>query len=143
MNMREITESYSVSPQIDPADMADIAAAGVTLIIDNRPDAEIPPSHHGLVMAEAAKAAGIEFVHLPITHDTMTPDVIATQQAKIAGAEGKVVAYCASGTRSTVIWALGQAGTGDASVDQIIGAAARGGYDLAGLRPRLEALAKR
>ena len=79
--------------------------------------------------------------HLPVTHDTMTPEIIAKQKAEIEGAKGKVLAYCASGTRSTVMWALGQAGSGDASVDEIVSAAARGGYDLAGLRPRLEALA--
>jgi uncharacterized protein (TIGR01244 family) len=49
------------------------------------------------------------------------------------------VAYCASGTRSTVVWAYGVAA--DMSADDILAHAARGGYQLQGLRPDLDARA--
>ncbi|PJE31378.1 TIGR01244 family protein [Pseudooceanicola antarcticus] len=140
MDIRQITASYSVTPQIDPADMAAIRDAGFTRIICNRPDAEIPPHLHAAEMAKAASAAGLEFEVLPLTHDTMTPENIARQMSLI-DASGPVLAYCASGTRCSVIWSLGKATEGELSVDEILSTTARAGYDLSGLRPRLEQIA--
>ncbi len=133
--MRQVTDGYFVSPQISIEDLPSIAAAGVTTIINNRPDAEIPPSHQTAAMDAAAKAAGLEIVHLPITHQTMTPDNIERHNAVVADAEGSVLAYCASGTRSTIIWALGQAGK--SSPDEILAACRAAGYDLEGIRSAL------
>ncbi|NRB05763.1 MAG: TIGR01244 family phosphatase [Rhodobacteraceae bacterium] len=121
--------------QISVEDLPAIKAAGVTRLINNRPDGEVPPSHCGASIEAAAKDHGIEIVHLPITHTTMTPENVSKQMELVAEAEGTVLAYCASGTRCTVIWALGQ--VGQMSADEIIEAAAQGGYDLSGLRPNL------
>ena len=133
--MRKITDTYFVSPQINPEDLPALKEAGITMIINNRPDMEIPPSHQGAAMEEAAKACGLPIAHLPITHDSMTPEAIAQQRALMAEADGPVLAYCASGTRCTVIWALGEAGARPA--DDIISTAAEAGYDLSPLRGRL------
>ena len=86
MDIRTLTPHYSVSPQIDPADLPAIAEAGFALVICNRPDAEIPPSHHANVMAEAAQAAGLDFEVLEITHQSMTPQNIARQRDMVAAA---------------------------------------------------------
>lgn len=138
MNIRRLTEKYSVSPQIAPEDMAAIREAGFAKIICNRPDAEIPPDLQASAMAEAAAAAGIPFEVLPLTHQTMTPGNVARQMSMVNEADGPVLAYCASGTRCSVVWALGQAGT--MPVDDILATTTRAGYDLSGLRPTLESL---
>ena len=137
MDIRQITPHFFAAPQISPEDIPDIAAAGITRIICNRPDVEIPPGHDADVLANAAKAANIEFFVRPLTHQTMTPDVIEENWRMIDEADGPVLSYCASGTRSTIAWALGAARNMPA--DEIIAAAASGGYDLAGFRPVLEA----
>ena len=136
MELRKITDTYSVSPQIDMADLPLIAQAGFKRVICNRPDAEIPPSHHAEAMAAAAREAGLDFQILPLTHQTMTPENVALQRSFIDDADGPVLAYCASGTRSTICWALGQAG--EMPADQILGQAAEAGYNLEQLRPALE-----
>lgn len=138
MDIRQITETYWVAPQLDPSDMAAAAEAGIDVIIGNRPDAEIPPSHHANAMKAAAEAAGLDFVHLPITHQTMTAEVVSAQADALSGR--RALAYCASGTRSTVIWAMGAATQGTLSVDEIVTAAAQGGYDLSNMRPLLDSL---
>lgn len=120
--------------------MGAIKAAGFTRIICNRPDSENPPPMQAEAMAQAAEAEGLEFVVLPLTHDTMTPDNIDKQMDAVESAEGPVLAYCASGTRCSVIWSLGQASAGG-NVDEILGTVAKAGYDLSGLRPRLEQIA--
>jgi uncharacterized protein (TIGR01244 family) len=141
MDMRKLTPRYTVSPQISPEDAAAIRAAGISRVICNRPDAEVPPSHQADAIGAALAAEGIDFKVLPLTHQTMTPENVAHQANLVEGAGGPVLAYCASGTRCTVIWALGQVGA--QPVDDILSTAARAGYDLAGLRPTLEALASR
>ncbi len=137
MDIREVTPTYAVSPQIDPMDCAAIAQAGYVAIVCNRPDAENPPSYHADAVQAAAQAAGLKFDYLPLTHQTLTPENIAKHAALLDTAGGPVLAYCASGTRSTIVWALGQAG--QAPADDIIAAGAKAGYDLAGLRGALGA----
>ena len=140
MDIRQLTPRYFVAPQISPQDIPDIVAAGITRVICNRPDIEVPPSHQAAALEAASQAAGLEFVVLPLTHQTMTPDVIAQNRALAEECEGAVLAYCASGTRSTIAWAL--AAAKDMSVDEIIVSAGKAGYDLTNLRPTLEAASR-
>ena len=139
MDIRQITDRYSVSPQIDPSDASAIKEAGITTVICNRPDAEVPPSHQSDALRAAIEAEGLRFEVLPITHQTMTPDRVAQQSAIVEASEGPVLAYCASGTRCSILWALGQAG--QQSADDILQAVGRAGYDLSALRPTLDAAA--
>ncbi|AKS45748.1 TIGR01244 family protein [Octadecabacter temperatus] len=139
MDIRQLTPDYAVSPQIDPQDLPAIAALGFTTIINNRPCSEIPPSHQVDAMQAAATAAGIELVVLPVTHATLSVDLAAQQQDACSQAKGPVLAYCASGTRSTIVWALSQAGKRD--TDEIMQTAAQNGYDLSMMRGQLNALA--
>lgn len=140
MDIREITPAYSVTEQIQPGDVPAIAAAGFSAVICNRPDGEVPPPLQAAALRSAVEAAGLAFHELPLTHQTMTPENTARQFEMVAAADGKVLAYCASGTRCTVIWALSQAGT--QPVDDILSTAAGAGYALDGLRPTLEAMAR-
>ena len=139
--MRQITDQYHVSPQIAPEDVPELKAAGITTVICNRPDMENPVELQAAALRAAVEAAGLRFEELPLTHQTMTPDNVARQAGIVAASEGPVLAYCASGTRCSVVWALGQAQTGALPTDEILAATARAGYDLAGLRPTLDAIA--
>lgn len=138
--MRQITETYFVSPQIEVEDLPTIAAAGIKTVICNRPDEEVPPSHQAAALEAAVEAAGLKFVLMPVTHTTMTSDLVAAQRAAIADNESPVLAYCASGTRSSIVWALGA--VDEMSVDDILAATQAAGYDLGGMRPTLEAMAR-
>lgn len=138
MDIRRITPDYAVSPQIAPDDLPEIAAQGFRTVVCNRPDEEIPLELSSEVVRVAAEAAGLRFVDNPVTHPTMTPERIAAQA--LALEHGPVLAYCASGTRSSVLWSLVQAGRMPA--DEILAATARAGYDLSALRPRLEGFAQ-
>ena len=138
MDIRRVTDDYAVSPMIDPTDMQDIKAAGFTTILCNRPDTEVPPSHQAAAMRIAAEAAGLVFVDNPVTHAGLNMEMVQLQKDTIRDSAGPVLAYCASGTRSSIVWSLGQAR--EMPVEAIINATARAGYDLGGLRPRLEAL---
>ncbi len=136
MDIRALTPTYAVSPQIDLSDLPAIKAAGYSTIIDNRPDGEIPPHLHSAAMKTAAEALGLTFVANPVIGGAMTPENVAAQRAAIEAATGPVFAYCASGNRSSVVWALAHAG--DMPADDLIGIPARFGYQLEHLRPQLQ-----
>ena len=140
MDIRALTPTYAVSPQIEPSDLPAIKAAGYTTIIDNRPDGEIPPHLHTPEMQRAAEALGLTFVANPVIGGAMTMDNVAAQRAAIEAASGPVFAYCASGNRSSVVWALAHAGK--MPTDDLIGIPARFGYQLEHLRPTLDQMAQ-
>ena len=140
MDIRAITPDYAVSRQIDPADRRAIKAAGYVPAIDTRPDGEIPPHLHTDEMRRAAEALGLVFVANPVIGGALTMDNVTAQGAAIDASAGPVFAYCASGNRSSIVWALANAGK--RPVDELVGLPARFGYQLDHLRPQIEALAR-
>ncbi|MBN9678205.1 TIGR01244 family phosphatase [bacterium] len=139
MAMIELTPGYSVSPQIALEDVQAAADAGITLVICNRPDAEVPPELSHRAMEEAARAAGMAFVYIPVTNESLTLEQVTQQAELLAEADGPVLAYCRSGTRCSIVWAMGKAG--EMPVDEILATTAKAGYQLEGIRPTLETLA--
>lgn len=140
MDIRPLTEDYAVSPQISPEDIAQIAAAGYTTLVCNRPDAENPPELHAAPIREAAEAAGLRFVDNPVVGGAISLDNVSAQGRAITDSEGPVLAYCASGNRSSIVWALAHAG--QRPTDELIAVPARHGYRLEPFRQTIEQLAR-
>jgi uncharacterized protein (TIGR01244 family) len=141
-DFRTVTEGVLASPQIEVADVAAAKAAGVTLIINNRPEGESPDQVAGIDISAAAHAAGIEYVAIPVTHAGFSQAQVDAMAEALAGAEGKVLAYCRSGTRSTLLWALAEASRGR-DPGEIAAEAAGAGYDVAPIATMLTMLASR
>src|SRR3990167_5154267 len=140
MDIRALTPTYAVSPQIMLEDLPAIKAAGFTTVIDNRPDAEIPASLHAAHMRAAAEALGLEFVENQVISGGLTAENVEKQAATLAAAKGPVFAYCASGNRCSIVWALVNAGK--RPTDELINVPAQYGYNLEHLRAQIEARAK-
>jgi len=139
---RQIVEGLFASPQIGLAEVEQARAQGITLIINNRPEDESPDQTPGAEIEAAARGAGIDYVAIPVTHAGFSEPQVAAMAAALEQATGPVLAYCRSGTRSTLLWALARASRG-ASPDELAAAAAGGGYDVAPIRPLLDMLAGR
>ena len=105
MEYRQISDSYAVSGQIEPSDVAAIKAAGFKSIIGNRPDAEDGAVPHGEV-EKAAKAAGLAFRFLPVISGQITQQNVEDQARALDELEGPVFAYCRSGARCTNLYML-------------------------------------
>lgn len=138
MDIRPLSPAYAVSPQIEASDMLAIRQAGFTTVICNRPDAEIPPGLRATAMASAAEAAGLAFVVNPVTPGDFNPGLVTTQIAALTAATGPVLAYCASGNRSAIVWSLIQ--TPEIGVDAVLKATRAAGYDHSPMRPFFEAM---
>ncbi|MCU0890330.1 MAG: TIGR01244 family sulfur transferase [Sandarakinorhabdus sp.] len=133
-----ITDTVSVAPQIDPAQVAEAAAQGFRTIVNNRPDGESFDQPPGAEIAAACAAAGLDYVAIPIDHTGFSLEQVEAMAQAME--KGPVLAFCRSGTRSCNLWALAQAKAGGNPAD-IIAAAGRGGYNVAGLMPLLKQLA--
>ncbi|MBD9528203.1 TIGR01244 family sulfur transferase [Paracoccus sp. PAR01] len=140
MDLRPLTPELSVSPQIRPEDLPALAAEGFRVVINNRPDAEVGPDEDGEAMRLAAEAAGMEYRAIPFIPGQITPDMVEAQAEALA-LPGRKIAYCRSGNRSTVLWALSRAG--DEPTAELLETAARAGYDLSGIRPLIDSIATR
>ncbi len=110
---RKIDDQFYASPQISVDHVAVAKTLGVTTIINNRPDGEEPSEPQGAAIEAAAIAAQLSYVAIPITHAGFSQPQIAAMAIAIDHADGPVLAYCRSGTRSTLLWALARAHSGD------------------------------
>ncbi|MES2175137.1 MAG: TIGR01244 family sulfur transferase [Pseudomonadota bacterium] len=138
---RKLTDRILVAPQITIDQVEQAKAHGVTLIINNRPDDEEPGQVNGAEIEAAAKAAGIAYLAVPVAHGGFAPwQLDGMAQALEQAGDGKLLAYCRSGTRSTLLWALTRARTGD-NADVLAAQAAAAGYDIAPVRQIMDALA--
>ena len=119
--------------QLLPGDVEAAVAAGVEVVVNNRPDGEEPGQPASADIERAARAAGLRYHHIPVAGG-IGPDQVAAMAAAMD--EGKLLAFCRSGTRSTWLWALAAHGRG-ADGDTILASAAAAGYDLDPLRAYL------
>lgn len=104
-DIRPVTDDFAVAPQLQPQEMAEVAALGYRLVINNRPDREAPGQPTADQMAQAAQDAGLAYVHIPIVGAASASQLDAFHAA-VAQADGPVLAFCRSGTRSVTTWAL-------------------------------------
>jgi uncharacterized protein (TIGR01244 family) len=141
-DFRKLTDNILVSPQITVGDVAIAAADGVALIINNRPDGEDPSAPQSDDIAAAAAAAGLNYVAIPMGHSGFSEPQVDAMIAALEQAEGPILAYCRSGTRSTLLWALAAAKQG-AAPDAIARTAAQAGYDVSPIRPMIDMLSQR
>jgi uncharacterized protein (TIGR01244 family) len=141
-DFRRLNENVLVSPQLALEDIAAAAAEGVAMIVNNRPDGEDPYAPQGDAIAAAAAAAGMNYIAIPIGHSGFSEPQVDAMIAALERAEGPILAYCRSGTRSTLLWALAAAKQGE-SPETIARMAAQAGYDVSPIRPMIDMLAAR
>lgn len=122
--------TFVAARQIVPADISTLSAAGIRLLVNNRPDGEEPDQPSSAEIEAAARSAGLDYRHIPVAGRFPPERVEAMAEAL---EQGPVLAFCRSGTRSTFLWALARAARG-APAAQSVAAAAAGGYDLRPIR---------
>lgn len=138
--MRTLSPNVLVSGQIAPDDLAQLKGAGVTLVVNNRPDGESPDQPAGHRIAQAAQEQGMAYAAIPVAGQ-LTPEQAEQLEALLAQNRGKALLYCRSGMRSALLWAVAQAGAGVSTSD--IAAAVEGaGYSVDPVRGLLDAAAR-
>ena len=109
MDIRKIDDNISVAPQISIEDVAEAAKLGFKTLVANRPDHEEPGQPAMADIEAAAREQGLEWVYMPVESGNITDDDVNRFAPMIRDAEKPVLAFCRSGTRCTVLWALSAA----------------------------------
>ncbi|RAK57912.1 TIGR01244 family sulfur transferase [Phenylobacterium deserti] len=133
-DFRRVTDQLSVSPQIREQDLDEAAAQGFRTIINNRPDDEEPGQPSSSQMEAAAQARGLAYVHIPVRGGPTAEQVEGVRRV-MEQAQGPVLAFCRSGTRSIVTWAVGEAISGEREREELVRLGRDAGYDLSGVLP--------
>lgn len=139
MDIRTIAPDLSVSGQITAQDVGVIASQGFRSIVINRPDGEASDQPRHTEIVEAATRSGLSVRYLPVVSGNVTDADVAAFAEAMEALPAPMLAFCRTGTRSTTLWALSQAG--HLSTDAILKTASSAGYDLGGMRSRLDAKA--
>lgn len=138
MDPKKIDADLSVSPQIELSDLAELKRRGFAGVISNRPDGEDADQPTFDEVARAAVAEGLEARHIPVNGGDIGDADAAQFDAALRDVPGPALAFCRSGKRSVSLWALNEAGR--RPVAEILRTAEAAGYDIEGLRDRLEAI---
>lgn len=129
--MRRLDASTLVAPrQLHPSELPALAAAGIRLIVNNRPDGEEADQPTSAEIEAAARAAGLDYRHIPVA-GSFPPELVETMAEALD--QGPAVLFCRSGTRSTFLWALARAARGGPA-EESVAAAAAAGYDIGPIR---------
>lgn len=137
---RQITDSVFASPQIGTEAIAEAKEMGIVRIVNNRPEGESDDQTPGDTIEAEARAAGIDYVAIPVGHGGFSQAQVDAMAKALDTADGPVLAYCRSGTRSTLLWALARAKAGD-NPSVIASKAAAAGYDVSPIRQLIDMFA--
>lgn len=137
MQDRRLTTDLGVGPQIAPTDAETLAALGFRSIIGNRPDGESPDQPRFALIEAAAGQLGLETRYIPVVASNIGSKDVKEFREALAELPKPIFAFCRTGTRSTLLWAL--ANPDALTPDDRIRIAAIHGYDISAFRPRLEA----
>lgn len=139
--MKKLYDNLFVAGQINASDFSELKEAGVSTIINNRPDGEEAGQLSAAEAEALAKEHGISYHYLPMANgQPLPPTLVEDFKSIIKGSQGDVLAHCRSGMRSAFIWALGAIPNSDVSVDQAIEAAQGAGIPLQNARAVLESV---
>ena len=133
--MKELPGDVFVAGQLLPAQMQALAEQGVMSFINNRPDMEAPLQPLSEDIEKIAQDLGVDYVHIPMAGG-LTPGLIEASETAFANLPRPIVAFCASGTRSSALWAFAHAE--QMGVDGVMSAMSDAGYNLEQIRAPLQ-----
>lgn len=109
-SVRALNPDFAVTTQLTVDDIPGVVAQGFATLINNRPDGE-GGSEQPLScdIEQAARAAGLHYVHLPVVGGAITPAQAQAMRQALATAPTPVLAFCRSGSRSAQLYGLAQA----------------------------------
>ena len=129
MNLSKITDEFSVAAGLQPQAASAVAASGAKMVIGTAPDREADQTPESRLMQAQLSSAGVAFAHVPVVIGLITDDQVRAFAQALRDAEGPVVAYCHSGLRATLLWALAMQET--FGTRHVIHLADMAGFDIA------------
>ncbi len=142
LDLPAVDDRVVVAGQLQPDDMKAVAAAGFTVVVNNRPDGEAMFGQPRTAdIKAAAEAAGLKFLDLPFSGPRATPEQVRALADLLAGGEDRIVAFCKSGMRSALLWGAACLANGR-SLDEVLQGARRAGQELEPVADLMTGLAR-
>lgn len=133
--MRALSKDVFVAGQIGPDQIALLKEQGIATIINNRPDFEAPSQPKSDELKSQIEAAGLNYAFLPMAGG-LSPELIEQSVSAFKTLPRPILAFCASGTRSTALW--GFAHVKELGVEGVMNAMQAAGYNLEQIRGPLQ-----
>ncbi len=133
--LKKLSDNVSVCLQLFPEQIDFIKQSGFKTIINNRPDMEKPDQPLATDIEKLTQEAGLNYVHLPMRPGQITPELLASMADTFNNSDGPVLAHCATGMRSTILWCF--VNVKEMGVEGVISAATDAGMDIEKIRPAL------
>ena len=108
MNINKVNDGLSISPQITPDEVSELAKLGFGSIICNRPDGESPNQPSFTDIRAQAKSLGLAAHYIPVVPGQDQAENAAEFTRALSSLPGPILAYCRSGARSAMLLSLGQ-----------------------------------
>jgi uncharacterized protein (TIGR01244 family) len=107
--LQALAADICAAPQLTPDAMVQAAAMGFKSVVNNRPDFEHGPDQPTSAAIEAAaKAAGMEYRHLPVAGGYQSPEEIEAFAKLLEELPRPLLVFCRSGARSTRLFLQAQ-----------------------------------
>jgi uncharacterized protein (TIGR01244 family) len=105
--LQAIAADVCVAPQLTPDSMAEAARVGFRSVVNNRPDFEHGTDQPTSAQVEAAaRAAGLEYRHLPVAGGYQSPEEVAAMARLLEELPRPLLMFCRSGARSGRLYQL-------------------------------------
>ena len=139
-NPIQLSDNYFVTPQVVSDDLLQLKAQGFERIINNRPDHEAEDQPLSIDLQELAETLGFEYFHNPVDLKKLSKVEVEAQMSALADTK-KTLAFCRTGTRSSVLWVLMNTSQGQ-NYNDLKAEVAGKGFDLSRCEPAMEPLVK-
>lgn len=111
MDIKEIDPRYRISDQLSEADLDTLAAEGVKLVVNFRPDGEGGESQpNSSVLASKAAALGMAYAHIPVVPNQVSPEHGQQLKSLLDKHPGPVLGFCRTGNRANQVYQLAKQG---------------------------------
>lgn len=135
MSPIQLAEQYFVLPQVEVTKLEELAAQGFEVIINNRPDNESEDQPLSNDLADKALALGLTYIYNPVDLSKLSQVQLDLQKDALVSKK-KALAFCRTGTRSSVLWVLNNQAT--SSFDELVASVNGKGFDLTRCLPAME-----
>ena len=106
MSFTYLSDSFAVTGQIQPLLIEELSGQGFVAVVCNRPDNEEQGQPSASEIKAICDAQGLDFEHIPMVGPNYTTDDVSRLKSVLV--KGKVLAFCRSGNRSSILWKAAQ-----------------------------------
>lgn len=129
METMKINDQVSVGPQPSASELEKLEQQGFKTVVNFRTDGEDEQPLSPEAEGEKVKSTGMEYLHIPVSMDSMGPDLVDQFREKFQKLPTPLFAHCKSGKRAGAMVMMSMAVDQGMSGDQTLQQAKEMGFE--------------